>query len=69
MKEGKERGRPSNFALPGAGPISLAPYGARCLSLPPYSLDFKLIEPAFSKLNTWLRTAQARTRGLGSTQP
>ena len=30
--------------------------------LPPYSPDFNLIELAFSKLKTWLRTAQARTR-------
>jgi transposase len=30
--------------------------------LPPYSPDFNPIELAFSKLKTWLRTAQARTR-------
>ena len=36
--------------------------GARLLYLPPYSPDFNLIELAFSKLKTWLRTAQARTR-------
>ena len=30
--------------------------------LPPYSPDFNLIELAFSKLKTWLRTAKARTR-------
>ena len=36
--------------------------GARLLYLPPYSPDFNPIEPAFSKLKTWLRTAQARTR-------
>ena len=36
--------------------------GARLLYLPPYSPDFTPIELAFSKLKTWLRTAQARTR-------
>ena len=36
--------------------------GARLLYLPPYSSDFNPIERAFSKLKTWLRTAQARTR-------
>ena len=36
--------------------------GARLLYLPPYSPDFNSIELAFSKLKTWLRTAQARTR-------
>ena len=36
--------------------------GARLLYLPPYSPDFNPIELAFSKLKTWLRTAQARTR-------
>ena len=36
--------------------------GARLLYLPPYSPDFNPIERAFSKLKTWLRTAQARTR-------
>ena len=35
---------------------------ARLLYLPPYSPDFNLIELAFSKLKTWLRMAQARTR-------
>ena len=30
--------------------------------MPPYSPDFNPIELAFSKLKTWLRTAQARTR-------
>jgi transposase len=39
-------------------------YGARLLYLPPYSPDFNPIEMAFSKLKTWLRTAQARTREL-----
>ena len=39
-------------------------FGARLLGLPPYSPDFNLIEPAFSKLKTGLRTAQARTRDL-----
>ena len=34
-------------------------HGARLLYLPP---DFNPIELAFSKLKTWLRTAQARTR-------
>lgn len=42
----------------------LAAYGARFLYLPPYSPDFNPIELAFSKLKTWLRTAQARTRDL-----
>ena len=36
--------------------------GARLLYLPPDSPDFNPIERAFSKLKTWLRTAQARTR-------
>ena len=36
--------------------------GGRRLYLPPYSPDFNPIELAFSKLKTWLRTAQARTR-------
>ena len=36
--------------------------GARLVYLPPYSPDFNPIELAFSKLKTWLRTAQARTR-------
>ena len=36
--------------------------GGRLLYLPPYSPDFNPIELAFSKLKTWLRTAQARTR-------
>jgi transposase len=36
--------------------------GTRRLYLPPYSPDFNPIELAFSKLKTWLRTAQARTR-------
>ena len=40
--------------------------GARPLYLPPYSPDFNPIERAFSKLKTWLRTAQARTRESGS---
>ena len=39
-------------------------YGARLLYLPPYSPDFNPIELAFSKLKTWLCTAQARTRDL-----
>lgn len=42
----------------------LATYGARFLYLPPYSPDFNPIELAFSKLKTWLRTAQARTRDV-----
>ena len=37
-------------------------YGARRLYLPPYSPGFNPVELAFSKLKTWLRTAQARTR-------
>ena len=36
--------------------------GARLLYLPPYSPDFNPTERAFSKLKTWLRTAQDRTR-------
>ena len=36
--------------------------GARLLYLLPYSPDFNSIERAFSKLKTWLRTAQVRTR-------
>ena len=36
--------------------------GARLVYLPPYSPDFNPIELAFSKLKTWLRTSQARTR-------
>ena len=40
----------------------VATHGARLLYLPPYSPDFNPIELAFSKLKTWLRTAQARTR-------
>ena len=36
-------------------------YGARLRYLPPYSPDFNLIELAFSKIKTWLRTAKART--------
>jgi len=39
-------------------------YGARLLYLPPYSPDFNPIELAFSKLKTWLRKAQARTRDV-----
>ena len=39
-------------------------YGARLRYLPPYSPDFNPVELAFSKLKTWLRTAQARTRDL-----
>ena len=39
-------------------------YGARLRYLPPYSPDFNPIELAFSKLKTWLRTAQARTCDL-----
>jgi transposase len=36
--------------------------GARVLFLPPYSPDFSPIENGWSKIKTWLRTAQARTR-------
>ena len=36
--------------------------GARLLFLPPYSPDFTPVELVFSKLKTFLRTAQARTR-------
>ena len=39
-------------------------YNARLRYLPPYSPDFNPIELAFSKLKTWLRTAQARTRDV-----
>ncbi len=39
-------------------------WGVRLRYLPPYSPDFNPIELAFSKLKTWLRTAQARTRDL-----
>lgn len=37
-------------------------WGAQVLYLPPYSPDFAPIERGWSKLKTWLRTAQARTR-------
>jgi transposase len=44
--------------------------GARLLYLPPYSPDFNPTELAFSKLKTWLSTAQARTREVvGSSHP
>jgi transposase len=36
--------------------------GCRLLFLPPYSPDFSPIEEAFSKLKTFLRRAEARTR-------
>ena len=36
--------------------------GARVLFLPPYSHDFSPIEKGWSKVKTWVRTAQARTR-------
>ena len=39
-------------------------HGACLRYLPPYSPDFNPIELAFSKLKTWLRTVQARTRDL-----
>lgn len=39
-------------------------FGVRLLYLPSYSPDFNPIELAFSKLETWLRTAQTRTRDL-----
>ena len=39
-------------------------YGTRLLYLPPYSPDFNPIDLALSKLKTWLRTAQTRTRDL-----
>ena len=41
---------------------AVAARGAKLLFLPPYSPDFNPIELAFSKLKTWLRSAQARTR-------
>lgn len=41
---------------------SVEKHGARLLFLPPYSPDFTPVELAFSKLKTFLRTAQARTR-------
>jgi transposase len=37
-------------------------HGARLFYLPPYSPDFNPIELAFSKLKTWLRQRQARSR-------
>ena len=40
---------------------AVAARGAKLLFLPPYSPDFNPIELAFSKLKTWLRSAQART--------
>lgn len=49
--------------VPGLEEIAAA-YGVRLRYLPPYSPDFNPIELAFSKLKTWLRTAQARTRDL-----
>lgn len=49
--------------VPGLDEIAAA-YGVRLLYLPPYSPDFNPIELAFSKLKTWLRTAQARTCDL-----
>jgi transposase len=36
--------------------------GARLLYLPPYSPDLAPIEQAWSKIKTFLRTAEARTR-------
>ena len=46
-----------------AGLVELvAACGARLLDLSSYSPDFNPIELAFSKLKTWLHTAQARTR-------
>ena len=39
-------------------------YGAWLLYLPPYPPDFNPIKLAFSKLKTWLRKAQARTRDV-----
>jgi transposase len=36
--------------------------GARRRYLPAYSPDLNPIEPCWSKINTWLRAAQARTR-------
>ncbi len=49
--------------VPGLEEVA-ATYGVRLLYLPPYSPDFNPIELAFSKLKTWLRTAQSRTRDL-----
>ncbi len=49
--------------VPGLEELAAA-YGVRLRYLPPYSPDFNPIELAFSKLKTWLRTAQARTRDL-----
>lgn len=40
----------------------VAERGARLLHLPPYLPDCNPLELIFSKLKTWLRTAQARTR-------
>ncbi|WP_425554634.1 transposase, partial [Georgenia daeguensis] len=39
----------------------LAKRGVELVFLPPYSPDFNPIELAFSKLKTWLRTAQAES--------
>jgi transposase len=41
---------------------AMARRGARRLYLPPYAPDLSPIEPCWSKLNTALRRAQARTR-------
>ena len=49
--------------MPGLDAI-VRKYGVRLRYLPPYSPDFNPIELAFSKLKTWLRTAQARTRDV-----
>ena len=40
----------------------VAAHGARLLYLPHHALVFNPIKLAFSKLKTWLRTAQARTQ-------
>jgi transposase len=40
----------------------VAARGARLLYLLPYSPDFNPVAVASSKLKTWLRTTQARTR-------
>ena len=36
--------------------------GAQLCYLPPYSPDYNPIEPAWSKIKTWLRGIDARTR-------
>lgn len=64
--------RPGNAAVPDNLAVhkldglaeAVKKYGAQLLYLLPYSPDFKLIELAFSKRKTGLRTAEARTRDV-----